>query len=443
MQRNLTKGSVFHNLIYFSLPYLLSCFLQTFYGLADLFITGQYNGAADISAVSIGSQVTHMLTVIIVGLAMGTTVTISRAVGADKRELAAKGIGNTVLLFALVAVFAMVLLVASVDVIIAVVSTPEEAVAQTRSYLMICFAGVPFITAYNVISSILRGLGDSKSPMYFVAVAGVLNVLLDILCIGSLGMGTAGAALATIIAQAMSVVFALFALKKRKPGITICRQDFAFDRPVLSAILKVGVPIAIQDGLIQVSFLVITVIANQRGIVAAASVGIVEKIISFLFLVPSAMLSSVSAITAQNAGAGQHDRGKKVLCYGIGISVFFGIAAALVCQICAEPLLGLFVQDDAAVVEMGSQYLRAYVLDCIFAGIHFCFSGYFCAYGKALVSFMQNLLSILLIRVPGAYLASVFYPDTLYPMGLAAPIGSLFSAVICILAFYMLQKKLE
>lgn len=443
MQRNLTKGSIFRNLIYFSLPYLLSCFLQTFYGLADLFITGQYNGAADISAVSIGSQVTHMLTVIIVGLAMGTTVTISRAVGADKRELAAKGIGNTVLLFALVAVFATVLLVASVDVIIAVISTPWEAVAQTRSYLLICFAGVPFITAYNVISSIFRGLGDSKSPLYFVAVAGVINVILDVVFIGPLGMGAAGAALATIVAQAMSVIFALFALKKRKLGITIGRQDFTFDRPVLSAILKVGVPIAIQDGLIQVSFLVITVIANQRGIVAAASVGIVEKIISFLFLVPSAMLSSVSAITAQNAGAGQHERGKKVLCYGIGISVSFGVAAALVCQICAEPLLGLFVQDDAAVVEMGSQYLRAYVLDCIFAGIHFCFSGYFCAYGKALVSFMQNLLSILLIRVPGAYLASVFYPDTLYPMGLAAPIGSLFSSLICILAFYMLQKKLE
>lgn len=443
MQGNLTKGSIFRNLIYFSIPYLFSCFLQTFYGLADLFIVGQYNGAAAISAVSIGSQVTHMMTVVIVGLAMGTTVTISRAVGADKRELAAKGIGNTLLLFALVAVFATVLLAASVDAIIAVISTPQEAVAQTRSYLLICFAGVPFITAYNVISSIFRGLGDSKSPLYFVAVAGVINVILDVVFIGPLGMGAAGAALATIIAQAMSVAFALFALKKRNPGIAICRQDFVFDRSVLSEILKVGVPIAIQDGLIQVSFLVITAIANQRGIVAAASVGIVEKIISFLFLVPSAMLSSVSAITAQNAGAGQHDRGKKVLCYGIGISVSFGIVAALVCQICAEPLLGLFVQDDAAVVEMGSQYLRAYVLDCIFAGIHFCFSGYFCAYGKALVSFMQNLLSILLIRIPGAYLASVFYPDTLYPMGLAAPIGSLFSSLICVLAFYMLQKKLE
>lgn len=441
MQRNLTKGSVFRNLIYFSLPYLLSCFLQTFYGLADLFITGQYNGAAAISAVSIGSQVTHMLTVIIVGLAMGTTVTISRAVGAKKSGLAAKGIGNTILLFALVAIFATVLLMVSVDVIISVISTPREAIAQTRSYLLICFAGVPFITAYNVISGIFRGLGDSKSPMYFVAVAGVINILLDILFIGPLGMGAAGAALATIIAQAMSVVFALFALKKMKLGIRISRQDFRFDKSVLSAILKVGIPIAVQDGLIQVSFLVITAIANQRGIVAAASVGIVEKIISFLFLVPSAMLSSVSAIAAQNAGARQHERGRQVLRYGIGVSVSFGIVVALVCQICAEPLLGLFVQNDAAVVEMGSQYLRAYVLDCIFAGIHFCFSGYFCAYGKAIVSFVQNLLSIVLIRIPGAYLASVFYPETLYPMGLAAPIGSLFSAVICFIVFYLFQKK--
>ncbi len=441
MQKDLTKGSVLRNLIYFSLPYLLSCFLQTFYGLSDLFITGQFNGADTISAVSIGSQVTHMLTVIIVGLAMGTTVIISRAVGAKKTDLAARGIGNTILLFAICSVLATISLILFTDGIIAAISTPPEAVLETKKYLIICFAGVPFITAYNVISSIFRGLGDSKSPMYFVAIAGVINIILDILFIGPLGMGAAGAAFATILAQAASVAFALLSLGRKKSGIPFSKQNLRFDRNILSAILKVGLPIALQDGFIQISFLVITAIANQRGVVAAASVGIVEKIICFLFLVPSAMLSSISAIAAQNAGAGQHKQGTKVLRYGITICISFGLLVSIICQLWAKPILQLFVHDDADVVRMGCQYLRAYVLDCVFAGIHFSFSGYFCAYGKAVASFIQNLLSILLIRIPGAYLASMFFPDTLFPMGLAAPAGSLLSALICVFIYGYFRKK--
>lgn len=440
MQKDLTEGNVFRNLICFSLPYLLSCFLQTFYGLADLFVTGQYNGADAITAVSVGSQVTYMLTVIIIGLAMGSTVMIGRSVGAKKPELAAKEIGNTVLLFAAVTVVVMALVIGLADHIISAISTPVEAAVQTKQYLLICFAGLPFITAYNVISSIFRGLGDSKSPMYFVAVAGVINIGLDFLLIGGLGMGAGGAALATVISQAISVMAALYALRRMNMGVRLSRNDFRFDKKILSSILRVGVPVALQDGFIQIAFLVITVIANQRGVIAAAGVGIVEKVISFLFLVPSAMLSSVSAITAQNIGAGQHKQGKKVLGYGIAISVVFGIAAAAVCQIQAEQILGLFANGETEVVVMGSQYLRAYVLDCMIAGVHFCFSGYFCAYGKSSISFIQNLLSILLIRIPGAYLASVHFPDTLYFMGLAAPAGSVFSAILCIIAFCSMRN---
>ena len=427
------------NLISFSLPYLLSCFLQTFYGLADLFITGQYNGADAISAVSIGSQVTHMLTVIIVGLAMGTTVNISRAIGSKDSNLAAKGIGNTILLFAGFAVAATTILILSVNGIILILSTPQEAVGQTRQYLLICFAGVPFITAYNVISSIFRGLGDSKSPMYFVAIAEVVNVLLDILFIGPFHMSAAGAALATIIAQAISVISSLIALRKMNLGIPFTRHELHLEKATLLSILKVGIPISIQDGVIQISFLIITAIANHRGIIVAASVGIVEKLIGFFFLVPSAMLSSVSAIAAQNAGAGQHEQSKKVLRYGIGICFSFGLIVAFICQIWAVPILRLFSRD-ASVIEMGSQYLKTYIFDCAFAGIHFCFCGYFCAYGKAFISFIQNLLSAVLIRVPGAYLASVFFPSTLYAMGLASPAGSLFSSVFCITAYHFLQK---
>ncbi len=441
MQRNLTSGSMLRNLISFSLPYLLSCFLQTFYGLADLFITGQFNGAASISAVSIGSQIIHMLTVIIVGLAMGTTVALGRAVGSGRQEDIKSTIGNTVTLFVVFAAVMTFVLIMAADNIIALVSTPAESVLETRDYLVICFAGVPFITAYNAISSVFRGLGDSKSPMYFVAVAGVINIFLDYFFIGVLKMGAAGAALATIIAQALSVIFAFAALRRTDMGVMISKSDLAPDRKILSDVLKVGVPIALQDGFIQISFLVITAIANGRGVTAAASVGIVEKIISFLFLVPSAMLSSVSAIVAQNVGISQHEQGEKVLKYAVEICVGFGTVVFVICQLCPEAMLGMFVKGDDGVVRMGTQYLRAYSVDCIMAGIHFCFSGYFCAYGKAYVSFIHNIISILLIRIPGAYLASVMYPETLFPMGLAAPTGSLLSVIICAAVFVRFRNK--
>lgn len=443
MQKDLTQGNILKTLIGFSIPYLISCFLQTFYGLTDLFVAGRFNHAEVISAVSIGSQVMHMLTVMIVGLAMGSTVLISNAVGAKDSRKTAEGIGNTVSLFLLFSVFATLLLLFCTDQIITLVATPPESLQQTKYYLLICFAGVPFITAYNIISGIFRGLGDSKSPLYFVAAAGVINILLDFLLIGGFRMQAPGAALATVLAQAASVFLALFTLRRRSLGVSLTRQDFRFHSKTLSAILKVGIPVSLQDGLIQVSFLAITAIANSRGVATAAAVGIVEKIISFLFLVPSAMLSSVSVMTAQSLGAGQHDRGKSALFYGIRICVLFGIFAALVCQFAAEPILGIFAHKEAGVIVLGSQYLRAYVWDCVFAGIHFCFSGYFCAYGKSMLSFLQNLISIILIRVPGAYFASKFFPDTLYPMGLAPPVGSFLSALICVGMYLWLRKSIK
>lgn len=432
MKNDLTQGSVAKNLVRFSIPYLLSCFLQTFYGLTDLFVTGQFNGAAVISAVSIGSQVLHMLTVVIVGLAMGSTVLISNAVGAKKQKRAAEAIGNTVSLFLILSVAATGLLILSADGILRLISTPGESVEEAKKYLLICFAGLPFIMAYNVISSIFRGMGDSKSPMYFVAIAGVINIVLDVLLIGGFGMGAAGAAAATVLAQLCSVLFALFTIRKRDMGLGLCRQDFRFRKEILSRLLKVGVPVACQDGFIQVSFLIITAIANSRGVDTAAAVGIVEKIISFLFLVPSAMLSSISAIAAQNAGAGLHRRGRQTLYYGVGIGVAFGMAVAVLCQFASPAILRIFARQEEMVVLLGSQYLRSYVFDCVFAAVHFCYSGYFCAYGKSGYSFLQNVLSVVLVRVPGVYLASKWFPHTLFPMGMAAPLGSLLSALICV-----------
>ena len=439
MEKNLTNGSVLKNIAYFSLPYLLSYFLQTLYGLADLFIIGQFEGVASTTAVSIGSQVMHMLTVMIVGLAMGSTVCIGQAVGAGDKKHASAAIGNTVTLFMLLSVVITALLLALVRPIVSVMSTPAEAADGTRAYLTICFIGIPFITAYNIISSIFRGLGNSKSPMIFIAVACAANIALDYIFIGAMGLGPAGAALGTTLSQAISVVFSLVVILRRKSGISLERRDLHPQRDTMGRLLRIGVPVAAQDGLIQIAFIVITVIANRRGLDAAAAVGIVEKIISFVFLVPSSMLSTVSALCAQNIGAGKQARAEQTLRYAVIIAVSFGIIIALLTQFISEQAVGLFT-PDVIVITLGGQYLRGYIWDALFAGIHFCFSGYFCACGRSEISFIHNISAIALVRIPGVYLTSKLFPDTLFPMGLATAAGSLLSVIICVIAFALLKK---
>lgn len=442
MERDLTTGSVLKNIVSFSLPYLLSYFLQTLYGMADLFMIGQFNGVDSITAVSVGSQVMHMLTVMIVGLAMGSTVTIGKTVGGKQYGQAACAIGNTVTLFMGVSAALTLTLLLLVNPIVSVMSTPVEAVSETIIYLTICFLGIPFITAYNIISSIFRGLGDSKSPMYFIAVACAANIVLDYLFIGVFHLGAAGAALGTTLSQTISVMTALLVILKKKTGILLNRKHFKPQAGTMAQMLKIGVPVALQDGFIQIAFIVITVIANRRGLNDAAAVGIVEKMIGVVFLVPSTMLSTVSALSAQNIGAGKPERAKAALRYAVLIAAGFGLVVSVAAQFMGSWIVGMFT-DDAEVIRLGNQYLSSYIWDCMFAGIHFSFSGYFCACGLSGISFLHNILSILCARVPGAFLASKYFADTLFPMGLAAPCGSLLSVIVCIIAFLWMNNRQE
>ena len=428
-----TSGSILRGMLRFSIPYLITCFLQSFYGMADLFIVGRFNEAASITAVSVGSQLMHMLTVVIAGFAMGSTVLIGRGVGAGSRKGLGGAVSTTFALFAGLAAGLTVLLLFLTESLVAILRVPEAASAEAAAYMRICFAGILFITAYNVVSAVFRGLGDTRRPMYYVAVAGLINVGLDWLLVGPLAMGAAGAALATVASQGISVLLGLFSLKKYHPdAFRLSERPRAEEA---GRILGVGVPIALQEGMIQVSFLVITMIANSRGIEVSAAVGIVEKVISFLFLVPGAMLSTVSALSAQNAGAGRNGRSRQILRMGCMICAGFGAVIFVLCQPLAPWIVSLFVKNGdnvETVVRLGSQYLRTYSLDCILAGIHFCFSGFFSAYGKAGYSFIHNMISIVTFRIPGAWLAAVYFPETLYPMGLAAPMGSLLSILICL-----------
>lgn len=442
MPRNLYEGNILKNIGIFSVPFLIANFLQTLYGMADLFIIGQFTDAAGITAVAVGSQVMHFVTVILIGLTMGTTVLMGQAVGAKRHKSLSRILGNTSVIFTVVAVLFTATLLALAPQIVSLLSTPVEAVSGTTRYLVVCFLGIPFITAYNVVAAAFRGLGDTKSPMYFVTASCVVNIALDFLFVGPFHMGPAGAALATVLSQLFCIVITLAAIKFRRVHfeVGLSRRDLRLNKTLFWSLLKIGFPVACQEGFIQVSFLFITLIANSRGLEIAAAVGVVEKIICFLFLVPSAMLSSVSAISAQCIGANRYDRARQTLYSGMAIAAGFGLFCGILFQFISEPVLSLFT-DDAQVIVYGTQYLHAYVFDCMVAGLHFCFSGYFCACGLSIVSFIHNAISIVTLRVPGAYLAAVWYPDTLFPMGIATLSGSFLSAVICVVVYLVVERR--
>ena len=439
--KDLTHGSIFGNIMSFSLPYMLAYFLQILYGLADLYVIGQYCDVDSTTAVSNGAQVMYMVTVVLIGLAMGTTVLTARAVGAKDSPRARAIVGNTITMFAVIAAVLMVVLLCLRGWIVGVMDTPTEAVSGMEHYLTVCFIGIPFIIAYNIIASIFRGLGDSKSPMYFVAVACVVNITLDYLFIGFFGLGAMGAALGTTLSQMVSVLFAIVAIRRHRGVLDISRSDLRPRSDVIKNILKVGLPIAMQDGFIQISFLAITVIANQRGLIDAAAVGIVEKFIGLVFIVPSAMISTVSAISAQNIGAENMERAKRTMHTAMMITTGYGVVVAVVLQLVPQLAVGIFT-DNPQVLAQGADYLRGYVWDCIFAGMHFCFSGFFTACGYSIISFVHNSISIVCARIPLAWLSSTFYPDTLYPMGLSTCAGSVLSCLICVGAYWWVRKNI-
>lgn len=438
--RDLTRGNALRNIISFALPYMLAMFLQILYGMADMLIIGQYCGVDTITAVSNGAQVMNMIAVVLLGLTVGTTVLIARAVGSQKLNSAGEIIGNTISLFLVLSVvLAAILLFLRTD-LVCWLDVPSEAVGETITYLTLCFIGIPFILGYDVISSIYRGLGDSKRPLYFIAIACVTNIILDIVFIGYMHLGAAGAALGTMASQLASVVAAWWSIRKHQIVARLRLIDLRFKRSVLGSLLKVGLPISLQEGFIQLSFIAIMIIANHRGMTDSAAVGIVEKFIGLLFIIPSAMLASVSTIVAQNLGAERPLRARITLWYSIFISTSVSLVVALTLQFFPQHIVALFT-SDVAVISSGSEYLRGFVWDCVFAGVHFCFSGFFTAMGLSILSFGHNFLSIVLIRVPISYIASIWYPTTLYPMGFAPTLGSVFSVLVCIIAFTCLKRS--
>ena len=326
---NLTQGSVPKVLLQFAVPFLIANVLQALYGGADLFVVGQYDDSASVAAVAIGSQVMQTITGIILGITTGTTVLIAIAIGAKDDRKVAFTIGSSVWLFSIVGVLLTLVMLAFHGQITELMHTPAEAMADTKNYILVCSAGILFIIGYNVVCGILRGLGDSKTPLYFVGLACIINIVLDFILVGYFHWGATGAAIATVTAQGVSFGIALWFLYRHGFHFDFSRKDIRLNRNLSKKIMVLGAPIALQDALINVSFLIITVIVNQMGVIASASLGVVEKIIVFAMLPPMAISSAVATMTAQNYGAGLIKRMNKCLASGIGIALVFGVSVCV------------------------------------------------------------------------------------------------------------------
>ncbi len=439
-KRALLEGNVYKALIQFAIPFLLANLLQVMYGATDLIVVGHFAGTSDVSAVSIGSQVMSMVTQLVLGISTGATVLLGHCYGAGRREDMAKTVGTAIWLFGGIAVFLTGLLLILRGGIISIMNTPAEAVGATGQYLLICTGGLVFIVAYNVISSLLRGLGDSRTPLLFVAVACVINIVLDVVLVDGFHMGAAGAATATVFAQACSVVFSFVFLKRRGLGFPFTARDVRFVPGFAARILGTGGPVGLQNGLVGISFLIITLIINRMGLVASAAVGVVEKLIEFLMLPSVAFSAAVAAMAAQNLGAGRADRARSCMLGAIGCSIAFGAAVAVFCQIDGSLLTGLFTSDPA-VAEAAAGYLKTYSLDCVLVAIVFNMNGFFNGSGYAAFAMAHSLTATFLVRIPATMLLSRLEGVTLTTIGWAVPLSTLVSLLLCGGFFWRLGRK--
>lgn len=435
-----TRGDIFLPLLRFSLPILAALILQTAYGAVDLWMVGRFATAADVSAVSTGSQLMHTITCVVTGLTMGTTVMLGQTLGQGKGEEAGSIIGSSIALFSLIAALLTAFTILGAEWLARITQVPEEAVPPSLSYIRMCGAGLCFITAYNVFGSIFRGMGDSKPPLMTVAIACAVNVAGDYLLVAVLGLGALGAAIATVCAQGVSVAVSLLVVSRRGLGFPFSPRDIRFHRVKVGRILRLGTPVALQDGLVSISFLVILSIANSLGLVASAGVGVAEKLCGFIMLVPSAFSQSVTTFVAQNVGAGRLDRARKCLGQGILASLCFGVVIGYLSFFHGSVLAGLF-NGDPAIVSAAADYLRAYAIDVLMTSFLFPFIGYFNGRGSTGFVMVQGLVGAFCIRIPVSFFMSRLLPVSLFRVGLATPCSSLAQILLCGGYFLWLRSK--
>lgn len=437
---NFTEGKIFTPLMKFAIPVLLALFLQAMYGAVDLLVVGKFAHTSDISAVSTGSMIMHTITTILVGLSMGITVMTGQKIGEGNPKNAGKVIGSGIALFAVLALVMTAIFTVFAGPIAKVMQAPKEAFTQTVDYVRICSAGTVFIIAFNVLGSIFRGIGDSKMPLITVAIACVVNIFGDLLLVSVFDMGAAGAALATVFAQAISVVISLLIIMRRKLPFEFSPKSIRFDREHIKSILKIGTPIALQDLLVSISFLVIMAIVNSLGLEKSAGVGVAEKICAFIMLIPSAFMQSISAFVAQNIGAGKINRANKSLFYAIGASLVAGVITFYLSFFHGDALSGIFANEEI-VIAHSADYLKSYAIDCLLTAFLFCFIGYYTGVGKTMFVMIQGIAGAFCVRIPVSYFISKIADVSLFYIGLATPASTIIQIILCSVYFVMYKKK--
>lgn len=434
-----TEGKIMQPLLLFAVPVLLALFLQAMYGAVDLLIVGKFASSADVSAVSTGSQIMTTLTNLVSSFAMGTTILLGQQIGSGKKEEGGRTVGTAILLFAGIAVIMSVILVVFAPQVSSLMNAPEEAFQKTVNYIRIC-GGMLVIVAYNLIGCIFRGLGDSRTPLITVAIACVFNVAGDLLLCAVFGMGTAGAAIATVFAQIVSVIVSFILISKKDLPFTIKKENIRIHKTYLRKMTAFGAPIALQDLLVSISFLIILAIVNDMGVIASAGVGVAEKVCAFIMLISSAFMQSMSAFVAQNYGAGRLTRTRKALHYGIAVSFTVGIVMFAITFFHGDILAGIF-SSDPEVIAAAADYLKAYAIDCLFTAIFFCYTGFYNGIGRTRFVMIQGILGAFCVRVPVSYIMSIQPNTSLFHIGLATPISSILQLILCVGFMLWLQKN--
>lgn len=437
-----TQGKILKPLILFAIPVLFALFLQAMYGAVDLLIVGKFGTSADVSAVSTGSQIMMTLTNLVSSFAMGTTILLGQQIGSGKRKEGGRTVGTAIVMFMIIAVIASILLVIFASQVSAIMNAPKEAFDKTVSYVRICGGGMIVVVAYNLIGCIFRGLGDSRTPLITVAIACVCNIAGDLLFCAVMDMGTSGAAIATVLAQVISVIVSFGIIGKKELPFEIEKNDIRIHVPSMKKMAGLGAPIALQDLLVSISFLIILAIVNSMGVTASAGVGVAEKVCAFIMLISSAFMQSMSAFVAQNYGAGKPDRARKALAGGVAVSFVIGVGMFFLSYFHGNLLAGIF-SSDAQVIAAAADYLKAYAVDCMLTAVFFCFIGFFNGIGMTRFVMIQGIIGALGVRVPVSYFMSRIPDTSLFKIGLATPMSSFVQLVLCLSCYMVIMKKLK
>ena len=437
LKEDFTVGSIRAALIRFCIPFLISNLLQALYGVADMWFVSRFNDAASMSGVNIGSQITHILTMAVSGLTVGGTILVAQFFGARKEKDVSETIGTMYTLLFGCAVVLSVLTITFSETILGWLQTPKEAMEEATRYLNICMAGIVFVFGYNAVSAVQRGMGDSKRPLLFVAIACAINIFVDWLFVGIFGMGASGAAWATVLSQGASFLFSAIYLSRSGSVFDFKLRSFAVKKDKVVLLMKLGIPSSVQGIVVNISFLLMTMLVNGFGVDASAAVGVAGKFNSFAILPAVAMSSSISAIAAQNIVAGYHDRAKKSMTDGMVIAFIFGALVFAVSQLFPAGILKIFT-DEPAVIDYGKQYLPAFAFDYLLVPFQFCLSGLINAAGHTSYSFFVSLVSSVAVRIPLAWFLSKTALG-LTGVGLAAP-GASFVGIIIAFVFVATGK---